>query len=87
MFQAASQRGGTEATERTSFTYSQPYASAQLGQDPYESYDQMVKALEKAKSEKDELQSLLDRLKDQKDIQKMKSSALGGAASGAEHDQ
>ena len=73
MFQAAqnSQRGGTEVNQaaavgRSSFNSNnvRPGAQTTLSTDPYEAYDQMVKALEKAKSERVELQNELDRFKD-----------------------
>lgn len=48
------------------------------GADPYEQYDSMHKKLIEAQKDKDELQRELNRLKDQRDLMRMKNSALSG---------
>ncbi len=51
---------------------------ASVGPDPYEQYDSMHKKLIESQKEKEELQRELNRLKDQRDLMRMKNSALNG---------
>ena len=49
--------------------------------DPYEQYDSLHAKLQESQKERDDLTKEYTRLKDQLELQQLKSSALGGGSS------